>query len=117
MSVIDQIQAVLEEIKLQEITRYDMREKSSLTDVVVVASAESSVQLDAARSKVEELMWKHKVPLKNPSEEWGGGWLLMDYGDLIVNVFLEEKRSFYNLDDLLRSQHFDIDEIKNVHNR
>jgi ribosome-associated protein len=117
MSVIEQIRAVLEEIKLREITEYDMREKSSLTDVVLVATAESSVQLDTARSKLEELMWKHKIRLKNPLEEWGGGWLLMDYGDLIINVFLEEKRSFYNLDDLLRSQHFDIDEIKNVHNR
>ena len=117
MKLIDQIKSALEDLKIRDISVYDLLGKSSLADYIVISTADSSVQIDSGRSKIEEVMWKHKIPLKNPSEEWGGGWLIMDYGDIIINIFLEEKRSFYNLDDLLRTHDYDSREIKNVFNR
>ncbi|OHD56971.1 MAG: ribosome silencing factor [Spirochaetes bacterium GWF1_51_8] len=117
MSIIERIKSALEELKIRDISIYDLGKKSVIADYIVVSTADSSVQLDSGRGRIEELMWKTKLPLKNPSEDWNGGWLIMDYGDIIINIFLEEKRSFYNLDGLLGSHEYESSEIKNVFNR
>ena len=101
----------IEKLKIRDIKIYDMTGKSILADFFIVSTADSIVQLESSRNKLIEYMWKHKIGLKNPLEEWHGGWSLLDFGNIIVHTFLEEMRSFYNIDGILESSNFNSEEI------
>ncbi len=101
-------------MKATDVVSFDLRGKSSIADFYVLASVDNAILLDAARSKIDDLMWNRKFKWRNSLEEWHGGWLIMDYGDIVANVFLEEKRKFYNLDDFLKAGNFDLNEIEHA---
>ncbi len=105
---------LLEDMKATDVVSVDLRGKSSLADFYVIASVDNTILLDTARSKIEDLMWTRKFRWRNNLEEWRGGWLIMDFGDIVANVFLEEKRKFYNLEEFLMAGNFDLNEIENV---
>lgn len=105
---------LLEDMKATDVVAVDLRGKSSIADFYVIASVDNTVLLDTARGKIDDLMWQNKFHWRNNLEEWRGGWLIMDYGDIVANVFLEEKRKFYNLEEFLKAGNFDLNEIENV---
>ncbi len=102
----------IEKLKIRDIKVYNGLGKSMLADYFIVSTADSIIQLEAVRNKLIDYMDKHKVILKNPMEEWHGGWSLLDFGDIIVHTFLEELRSFYDIDSLLTGESYHIDKIK-----
>lgn len=104
----------LESLKLEQIVFYDVSKFSPLADIFLLASADSMPQLDASRNKVIDIMQQTTLKLRNPHEDWKGGWLIMDYGDIIINIFLTEKRSFYNLDDFIKAGKLDLDELRDA---
>lgn len=79
---------------------YDMQGYSILSDYYVVTSAGSSRQLHAiANAIIDEA---HKAGFYNYRVEGTSesNWLLLDLGDVVVNVFTEEARDFYNVEKL-----------------
>lgn len=111
---VDGIVKELEELKATDIKSYDMGDKSPIADYFIIASVDNMLQLEACRNRIERYMHDNKVHLRNGNEQWKGGWLLMDFNNIIVNVFLEERRRFYNPDALLETGNFDLEEIENV---
>lgn len=110
--MIERVISIMESLKLSEIKEHFVGGRSPLADYFVIATADSMLQLDASRSKIVKELSKMKIRLRNPNEDYKGGWLIMDYGNVVVNIFLEEKRRFYNLDELLLGGNFDLEEIK-----
>ena len=79
---------------------YDMRGISILADYFVATSATSSRQLHAIANSIIEACHKanfydYRVEGNHDSE-----WLLVDLGDVVVNIFSEDARAFYNLEKL-----------------
>ncbi len=73
---------------------------TSLADYFVICSAESEPQILAIADAIQVSLSKHGYrPLGIEGRE-AGLWLLIDYDDVIVHIFKEEARSFYNLDRL-----------------
>jgi ribosomal silencing factor RsfS len=68
--------------------------------------------MESARNNLIETMGMRSYYLHNPIEDWRGGWCLLDFGDIIIHIFLEEKRSFYNLEDLFETAGFKLKDIK-----
>jgi ribosome-associated protein len=108
MEILTGIQSELEKLKLRKILRYDAEGKSFLADYFLVATSDSIIQMEAARNNLIELMHKRKIYLHNPLEEWHGGWCLLDFGSIIIHIFLEEMRSFYDLEGLFEGAGFKI---------
>ena len=76
----------------------DVAEKSSFADYLVLASGSSLRQVASLADEAEDKLAEDGVELKN-SEGYGNtGWILLDFGDVIVNVFTEEMREKYNLE-------------------
>ena len=78
----------------------DVEELTSLCDCFVIAHGNSSTQVKALADYVEkELNDQGIAPLRVEGFQ-SSGWVLIDYGDVIVHVFHEETRGFYDLEHL-----------------
>ncbi|MCL2493170.1 MAG: ribosome silencing factor [Clostridiales bacterium] len=89
---------VLSAKKAQDITIIDISEQSSFADFFVNATATNERQLGALVSEAEDQLAKEGVIPKNIEGRPSSGWMLMDYGDLIVNVFLPQQREMYQIE-------------------
>ena len=75
-----------------------VKDTSSVTDYYVNATGRSSLNVMALADDVDRLLGERGCkPLRTEGRS-GKSWILVDYGDVIVNVFDKESREFYNLD-------------------
>ena len=83
-----------------DIALLDTRSVCSLADYFVIVSGESVRQLSSISDEIERALKKEAIsPLRREGTA-ASGWMLLDYGDVIVHVFLEEYRKFYSLESL-----------------
>ncbi|MCE7947606.1 MAG: ribosome silencing factor [Chloroflexi bacterium CFX4] len=89
--------------KGEDITLMDLRMVSVITDFFVIASANSDRQLNAIAEYVrDELKQKHQTAPLRIEGRGESGWILMDYGDVIVHLFSPTARAYYDLESLWR---------------
>ncbi len=91
----------------------DVRGIVSYTDMMMICSGRSNRQVTAIAEHIEaELKANGKRPLGTEGIK-EGRWALLDYGDMIIHVFYESVRDFYNLEGLLSdAQKVDISKIQ-----
>lgn len=82
---------------------YDMRGISILADYYVATSAGSNRQLHALANSIIEAAHDNDYSNYRVEGTRDSNWLLLDMGDVIVNIFTEEARDFYNLEKLWAS--------------
>lgn len=93
------IREYADDIKAERIEILDVRAKTSVADFFVVCTGNSDVHVRSIVGKVEERLLPYKIkPLR--TEDGNSGWVLQDYGDVVLHVLLEEKRQFYDLETL-----------------
>ncbi len=96
----DLVVDALDEIKGLAITKLDVRDMTTVTDWMIVASGTSSRHVQALVDNVAE---KAKAAGRRPigvEGEDGGEWVLLDLQDALVHVMLPKVREFYNLEKL-----------------
>ena len=76
----------------------DISPKASFADFFVLASGGSDRQVAALVESVEDLMEPQGVFPKSVEGRKTSGWILMDYGDVVVNVMTPEMREKYNIE-------------------
>jgi len=82
----------LESQKADDVVTMDVKGQSSLADTMVLASGTSSTHLRGMSDKIHfDLKKTGELPLGIEGNE-GGSWVLMDYNDIIVHLFLPERR-------------------------
>ena len=89
---------VLLEKKAKNVKLFFVKDYTSVTDYYVNATGRSSLNVMALADDVDRLLGERGCkPLRTEGKS-GKAWILVDYGDVIVNVFDKESREFYNLD-------------------
>jgi ribosome-associated protein len=87
-------------MQASNIVLLDVREACSFANYFVICSGDSDRQLNAI---AEEIAHKLKKSGERPLQKEGdpdSGWMLYDYGDVVVHIFAPDKRAFYGLDEL-----------------
>jgi ribosome-associated protein len=79
---------------------FEVGELTHFTDYFVLCSGQSSRQVQAIADGVEERLRQSKVRPAHVEGYATGQWVLMDYGDFVLHVFLGERRRFYGLERL-----------------
>ena len=78
----------------------DISDRSSFADFFVICSGENERQLRAIASTVRErLADQGRLPRRTEGESISG-WIVVDYGDVVVHVFDDRQRDFYRLEEL-----------------
>jgi ribosome-associated protein len=90
----------LDDVKAQDIIKLDVRDMTTVTDYMIVASGTSNRHVRALIENVAEkaIAAGHR-PIGVEGEE-GGEWVLLDVQDVLVHVMLPKVREFYNLEKL-----------------
>ena len=77
----------------------DIRGISTIADYLVIATGTSDKQVQAIAESIRSglKMYGKAIDIEGKKE---GKWIVIDYGDVIVHIFIEDLRSYYNLDEL-----------------
>ena len=96
----DKIAAIIDDKKGNDILVLNMEGISYMTDYFVIASASNTTQVRAIADAVEDKLAEEEVFCRHKEGYNEGRWILLDMGDAVVHIFLEEERNFYNLEQL-----------------
>lgn len=94
------IARLLDDKKGLDITVIDVAQRASFTDYFVLVSAGTDRQAQALMDNVEDMLESAGVLPKNIEGKRSGGWILMDYGDVVVNIMTTKMREKYNLEKI-----------------
>ncbi len=99
---LDLIIEALKEVKGKDINVINLKEVGyAISDYFVICHGDSTTQVDGLSNTVlRKLKTELKISPHHIEGKENSVWVLMDYSDIIVHIFLKENRAFYNLEDL-----------------
>lgn len=92
----------LEEKKSEDIKIIEIGNISVIADYFIIANGTNPSQVDAMVTAVTEELSKNGYEPKRIEGVRNSGWILMDYGDVVVHIFNKEDRLFYDLERIWR---------------
>jgi ribosome-associated protein len=109
MQVVERVVQACEDVKGQDVVALDMRTISDFSDYFIVVTGRSDRQVQGITNRViEELLTIGIKPLSVEGYE-ESQWVLIDCGDVVVNVFYEPVRDFYDVESLwMRARKLDV---------
>ena len=90
----------LEDMKAKDILPLDIRGISGFADWFIIATASSSRNAKAISNKIIESVKENKLQVVGVEGQEDSEWVLIDCGDVVVNVMQKETREFYDLESL-----------------
>lgn len=93
------IEAVLGK-KAFNVVVFDVHELTSVADVFIICSGRSNRQVTAIAEFIQTELKKESIKPLSVEGEKEGQWVLLDYGHIIIHVFYESVREFYDLEGL-----------------
>ena len=94
--------AALEDKKANDVRVIDIAGVSVIADYFVIASGSNTNQVQAMADSVREALGRAGHEPRQVEGYGSANWILMDYGDVIIHVFDEENRLFYDLERIWR---------------
>ena len=84
--------------KAVDVVALDMRNISTFCDYFVICSGSSTRTVKGVSDFIEEALRKQGISAHHIEGKEESRWILMDYGDVLVHIFHQELRPFYNLE-------------------
>lgn len=98
--LLEKIIKVLEDKKGIDIKVLDTKDKTTLADYFIVVSGTSNTHVRSLCDNVEEKLKQEKIYPRKIEGYSTKTWILMDYSDIVINIFTPEERQNYNLEEL-----------------
>ena len=102
----------LEDKKAADVRIIDISEVSVLADYMIIAGGRNVPQIQALADAVSEALGRAGCPVRQTEGYDAAGWVLLDFGDIIVHIFDSQNRLLYDLERIWRDgKQIDPDEI------
>lgn len=98
--------------KATEIVVLNLKGVSSFTDYMIICSGTSEREVQAIAGAIQLFLKKAGIMPLGVEGEANGQWVLLDYDDVVISVFNEPIRTFYNLENLWDVPRMNVDETK-----
>jgi ribosome-associated protein len=86
--------------KADDLVVLDVHAVSTIGDYFLICCGSSTTQIETITEAMEAALKAEGVPVSHREGRRESGWMLLDYGDVIMHVFLPETRQFYSLERL-----------------
>jgi len=98
--------------KAKQIVVLNLKEISAFTDYMIICSGTSEREVQAISQAIQLFLKQAGIRPMGVEGESNGQWVLLDYDDIVISVFYEPTREFYNIENLWDAPRMDIDETK-----
>jgi len=88
------------EKQAEDVLVLDLRSLCHFADFFVICSAPTDRQIEAIRDEVSRRLKEEGLPLLHSEGEADSGWVLLDFGDVLVHIFAPEQREYYALEKI-----------------
>ena len=102
MNLADKIQKILEDKKAIDIVTIDTTNKNPLADYFIIATGTSNTHVKALSDNIEKTLKEEKIYPNKIEGYQTGTWVLLDYYEVVVNIFIQEEREKYRLEEILQ---------------
>lgn len=92
----------LEDKKAEDIKLIDISDVSVIADYFIIASGTNISQIQALSDNVTEMLGRSGYAIRDTEGYNTANWILLDFGDVIVHIFDEQNRLFYDLERIWR---------------
>jgi len=89
---------ILDDKKAKDVLIIDISKKASFADYFILASGANERQVGSLSEEIDDQFAKEGIIAKSIEGKKTSGWILMDYGDVIVNILSAEMRDRYNIE-------------------
>lgn len=97
--------------KAYDLIVLDVAEQTSIADYFLICSGRSDTQVQAIARNIEENLRARKIRALAVEGMSGGHWVLLDFGDVVVHVFYQPVREFYDLEGMwMKAERVDLPE-------
>ena len=96
---------ILYDKKARDIVVLEVGHLTILTDYLVIATGRSAIQVKALAEEVDDRLAETGTVLRRKEGHNEGRWIVMDYSTVMVHIFHQEERTFYNLERLWEDGH------------
>ena len=90
----------LEELKAVDTKILSLKDISSFTDIMIITSGTSSRHMSAISDKIQENLKEKSIPIISVEGKGSSEWVLLDLGDIVVNIMSKSARELYDLESL-----------------
>ncbi|MGI6173578.1 MAG: ribosome silencing factor [Christensenellales bacterium] len=95
------IAGILDSKKADKITILEVNHLTTIADYFVIASGRNAIQVRAMAEDVEDgIAEERQIPARRKEGYNEGRWIVLDYASVIVHIFHQEEREFYNIERL-----------------
>ena len=103
----------LEDKKALDLRVIDIQDVSVIADYFIIASGANSNQVQALADSAQEALEKAGYTARQIEGYGSASWILLDFNDIIIHVFSEESRLFYDLERIWRDgKDLDVEEFR-----
>ena len=90
----------LEELKAVDTKILSLKDISSFTDIMIITSGTSSRHMSDISDKLQENLKEKSIPIISVEGKGSSEWVLLDLGDIVVNIMSKSARELYDLESL-----------------
>ena len=109
--LIENLISWITEKKGEDIAYFDVHEKSDYTDSIIICTGTVELHTQAIAEYLIEKAKEHNIQILSKEGIQNGNWILLDFVEVIIHIFTEETRKYYQLEDL-----WNVKKIKDVEN-
>ena len=91
---------LLSDRQAEDVVILDLRQRATFTDYFVIASAQNPRHMRALIDAFDTELASEGIKSLRRAGEGDSGWVLVDFGDVVVHLFAPEDRAFYDLESL-----------------